>query len=67
MFQEFLNSHLNKAKYELIEEGKTYYGEIPDLRGVWATEKTLEECRKNLQLFPTLTLKILALTFSLEF
>ena len=48
MFQEFLNFYLNKAKYELIEQGKTYYGEIPDLKGVWATGKTLEKCRHNL-------------------
>jgi len=25
-----------------------YYGEIPDLKGVWASGKTLEECRQNL-------------------
>ncbi|MCK4473716.1 type II toxin-antitoxin system HicB family antitoxin [Candidatus Parcubacteria bacterium] len=48
MFQEFLFFYLNKAKYELIEEGKTYYGEIPGLKGVWATGKSLEECRKKL-------------------
>ena len=48
MFQEFLTSYLQKARYELIDRGKTYYGEIPELKGVWATGKTLEECRKNL-------------------
>jgi len=48
MFQEYLISYLNKAKYELIDRGKTYYGEIAELKGVWATGKTLEECRKNL-------------------
>lgn len=48
MFQDFLTSYLNKAKYELIDRGKSYYGEIPELKGVWATGKTLEECRKNL-------------------
>ena len=48
MFQEFLFFYLNKAKYELIEQEKTYYGEIPELKGVWATGKTLEECRRNL-------------------
>lgn len=26
-----------------------FYGEIEDLRGVWATGKTLEECRNNLK------------------
>jgi predicted RNase H-like HicB family nuclease len=48
MFQEFFNHYLNKAKYELIDRGKLYYGEISELKGVWATGKTLEECRKNL-------------------
>jgi predicted RNase H-like HicB family nuclease len=48
MFQEFLNTYLHKAKYELIDQGQTYYGEILALKGVWATGKTLEECRKNL-------------------
>jgi len=48
MFQEFSEYYLNKAKYELIEDGKTYYGEISSLKGVWATGKTLEECRYNL-------------------
>ena len=48
MFQEFLTSCLKKAKYELIDNGKTYYGEVPSLKGVWATGKTLEQCRKNL-------------------
>jgi len=48
MFQEFLTSCLNKAKYELIDEGKTYYGEVFSLKGVWATGKTLEQCRRNL-------------------
>ncbi len=48
MFQEFLNSYMQKARYELIDMGKTYYGEISPLRGVWATGETLEDCRKNL-------------------
>lgn len=48
MFQEFLTSYLEKARYELIDRGKTYYGEIRGLKGVWATGKSLEECRKNL-------------------
>jgi len=48
MLQEFFSFYLNKARYELIEGKKTYYGEIPELKGVWATGKNLEECRKNL-------------------
>ncbi len=38
----------NKARYEIIEDEEPYYGEVPELEGVWATGKTLEECRKNL-------------------
>ncbi len=39
---------MHKAKYELIDEGKHFYAEIKELKGVWATGKTLEECRQNL-------------------
>jgi len=48
MLQEFACRFLEKAKYEIIENGKVYYGEIPQLRRVWATGKNLEECRNNL-------------------
>jgi len=37
------------AHYELVEDEEPYYGEIPLLPGVWATGKTLEECRANLK------------------
>lgn len=48
MILEYLNAALEKAKYEIIEDEEPYYGEVPGLKGVWATGKTLEECRKNL-------------------
>jgi predicted RNase H-like HicB family nuclease len=48
MITEYINAALNQAKYELIEDEEPYYGEIPELEGVWATGKTLEECRRNL-------------------
>jgi hypothetical protein len=40
-----VTSNLNKARYEIIDGGKRFYGEIKGLRGVWAVGKTLEECR----------------------
>lgn len=49
MIQEFINYYLNKAQYEIIGGKKKFYAEIKDLRGVWATGKTLEECRQNLE------------------
>jgi predicted RNase H-like HicB family nuclease len=48
MILEYINAALEKAKYEIIEDDEPYYGEVPELKGVWATGKTLEECRKNL-------------------
>jgi hypothetical protein len=48
MLIEYIEEALKKAHYEIIEDKEPFYGEIPGLRGVWATAKTLEECRKNL-------------------
>jgi len=48
MLTEYIEAALSKAKYEMIEDEEPYYGEVPELEGVWATGKTLEECRKNL-------------------
>ena len=44
----YINAALAHAQYELIKDEEPYYGEIPELPGVWATGKTLEECRENL-------------------
>lgn len=49
MIKEYIDAALKEARYELIKNRNPYYGEISRLRGVWATGKTLEECRKNLE------------------
>jgi predicted RNase H-like HicB family nuclease len=49
MFCECIHAALAKAKYEIIEDEEPFYGEVPDLRGVWAIGKALEECRENLK------------------
>ena len=48
MIVEYIEAALARANYEIIRDAEPYYGEIPDLKGVWATGKTLEECRKRL-------------------
>ena len=48
MLQDYISTYLKKAKYERVESGKQFYAEIEELRGVWATGRTLEECRENL-------------------
>jgi len=49
MIVEYINAALARATYERIEDKENpYYGRIPVLKGVWATGKTLEECRNHL-------------------
>jgi len=46
---EYINEALKKAKYEIINDEEPYYGEIPEIKGVWASGKSLEECRQQLR------------------
>jgi len=48
MIVQYIEAALSHARYEIIDDEEPYYGEVPELTGVWATGKTLEECRKNL-------------------
>ncbi|MBM2825684.1 MAG: hypothetical protein HW402_1348 [Dehalococcoidales bacterium] len=48
MITEYIDAALSRAKYEIIDDEEPYYGEVPELEGVWATGKTLEQCRHNL-------------------
>ena len=50
MLTEYIDEALRRAQYEIIDnDPEPYYGEIKELQGVWATGKTLEECRNNLK------------------
>ncbi len=48
MFIAYLFQKMAQAKYKILEDGN-YFGEIPRLQGVWASEKTLEKCREVLK------------------
>jgi len=48
MFAEYIKAAMDTAIYEIIHDSEPFYGEIRQLRGVWATGKTLEACRDNL-------------------
>ena len=48
MISEFIESKLNSAVYKILTD-KTYFGEIKDMKGVWANAKTLEKCRGELR------------------
>ena len=47
MLSNFIQKNIAKAKYKLLED-RTYFGEIPGLKGVWASAKNLETCRAEL-------------------
>lgn len=49
MLRDYIKAALEHAHYELIEDAEPFYGEVPELRGVWATGETLEACRTNLE------------------
>jgi len=48
MLTSYLFQKMAQAKYKILEDGN-YFGEIPGLQGVWASEKTLEKCREILR------------------
>ncbi len=48
MIREYIDAAMHRAKYEILEEDSSFYGEIPECQGVWANAKTLEECREEL-------------------
>ena len=48
MLTAYIQAAMQRAQYKLLEDG-SYFGEIPDFQGVWASEQTLEDCRRVLQ------------------
>jgi predicted RNase H-like HicB family nuclease len=46
---EYINAAMRHARYEILPEDGGYYGEIPELPGVWANADTLEACREELR------------------
>ena len=48
MIGEYVSKKLKEAKYKLLKNG-TFFAEIPSVKGVWASAKNLEDCRKELQ------------------
>ncbi|MCC7235196.1 MAG: type II toxin-antitoxin system HicB family antitoxin [Bryobacterales bacterium] len=49
MLTAYIRAAMRHARYEIVEDDGSYYGEIPQLAGVWANAKTLEECREQLE------------------
>ena len=48
MFAEYIRAALERAQYKTIDDPEPIFGEVPELDGVWATGRTVEECRSKL-------------------
>ncbi|MHB1326179.1 MAG: type II toxin-antitoxin system HicB family antitoxin [Thermoleophilia bacterium] len=49
MLTKYIYEAMRQAKYEILSEDGTFYGEIPGFEGIYANAKTLEECREELE------------------
>lgn len=49
MLLDYINSALEKATYDKLNDDNSFYGEIPEFNGVYANAETLEQCRNELK------------------
>jgi predicted RNase H-like HicB family nuclease len=49
MLTRYIQSAMRMAKYEILQDDGTFYGEIPGFDGVYANTDTLETCREELE------------------
>jgi len=49
MMAQYLDTALEVASYEIIEDDGSYWGEIPGFQGVWARHATLAGCQRELR------------------
>jgi predicted RNase H-like HicB family nuclease len=46
---DYMKAAMSQARYEILADDKSFYGEIPMCPGVYANEDTLEKCRTVLE------------------
>ncbi len=49
MLREYLRTAMQQARYEIMQEDGTFFGEIPNFEGVYSQAETLEKCREELE------------------
>ena len=48
MLNKYIEKALRQAKYEILSDDNSFYGEIPGFQGVYANAANLEDCRDQL-------------------
>ena len=49
MLTKYIRAALHQARYEILADDGSFYGEIPVCNGVYANAATLEGCREQLE------------------
>ena len=49
MLTDYIQAAMRRARYKILPEDGSFYGEIPGIEGVWAHADTLEACRDGLE------------------
>ncbi|MBI4686612.1 MAG: type II toxin-antitoxin system HicB family antitoxin [Nitrospirae bacterium] len=49
MLIKYIQKAMEHARYEILSDDGSFYGEIPECHGVYASAITLEECRNELE------------------
>jgi len=49
MLASYLDAALEMARYEIIEDDGSFWGEIPGCQGAWARHATLPGCQRELR------------------
>ncbi len=49
MLTRYIRAAMQKARYEILPDDNTFYGEIPGIQGIYANASTLEGCRDELE------------------
>lgn len=49
MLNDYLKVAMRHARYEILSDDSSFYGEIPECNGVYANATTLEACRDELE------------------
>ncbi len=49
MLLDYFKAAMRHARYEILSDDGSFYGEIPECNGVYSNAKTLESCRDELE------------------
>jgi predicted RNase H-like HicB family nuclease len=49
MLTHYIRNAMKRAKYEILPDDGSIYGEIPGFAGVYANADNLEDCREELE------------------